>query len=59
VGYQPDLGCIRCACHEGRFDLDGRVLSGPPPAPLRTLYHAWRGDKLVLALEEKNLAQAP
>ena len=59
VGYQPDLGCIRCACHEGRFDLEGRVLSGPPSGALRTLYHAWRGGQLVLALEEKNLAQAP
>jgi len=26
---------IWCACHNGRFDLDGRVLSGPPPRPLR------------------------
>jgi len=25
---------IWCACHNGRFDLDGRVLSGPPPRPL-------------------------
>lgn len=23
-----------CPCHKGRFDLDGNVLSGPPPAPL-------------------------
>ena len=23
-----------CACHNGRFDVEGRVLSGPPPRPL-------------------------
>jgi len=25
---------IWCACHNGKFSLDGRVLSGPPPRPL-------------------------
>jgi Rieske Fe-S protein len=25
---------IWCACHNGRFDLQGRVLDGPPPRPL-------------------------
>ncbi len=42
----PHLGCvvgldgrdIACACHGGRFGLDGQVLAGPPPRPLE----AWR-----------------
>ncbi len=25
---------IWCACHNGKFSLDGRVISGPPPRPL-------------------------
>ena len=25
---------IWCACHNGKFALDGRVISGPPPRPL-------------------------
>jgi nitrite reductase/ring-hydroxylating ferredoxin subunit len=58
VGYQPDEGCIVCACHNGRFDLEGKVMSGPPPAPLTTFYHALREDHLVIALEKENLEQA-
>jgi cytochrome b6-f complex iron-sulfur subunit len=34
VQYKADESVIWCACHNGRFDLDGRVLSGPPPRPL-------------------------
>jgi len=34
VQYVPGEGDIWCACHNGRFNLDGRVLSGPPPRPL-------------------------
>ena len=26
-----------CPCHEGVFDADGRVVSGPPPRPLQRL----------------------
>ena len=34
VQYVPGDSQIWCACHNGRFDLDGRVISGPPPRPL-------------------------
>jgi cytochrome b6-f complex iron-sulfur subunit len=34
VQYVPADSLVWCACHNGRFDLDGRVLSGPPPRPL-------------------------
>jgi Rieske Fe-S protein len=34
VQYRPDLGDIWCACHNGHYDLNGRNISGPPPAPL-------------------------
>lgn len=26
---------FKCACHDGQFALDGAVLAGPPPRPLR------------------------
>lgn len=34
VQYLPGQSVIWCACHNGRFGLDGHVLSGPPPRPL-------------------------
>jgi cytochrome b6-f complex iron-sulfur subunit len=34
VRYKPGDAIIWCACHNGRFDLKGRVLAGPPPRPL-------------------------
>ncbi|MFQ6110162.1 MAG: ubiquinol-cytochrome c reductase iron-sulfur subunit [Candidatus Aminicenantales bacterium] len=34
VRYDSETQTIHCPCHNGRFDLSGRVLSGPPPSPL-------------------------
>ena len=35
VTYRRDEEIIWCACHNGRFDKFGRILSGPVPKPLR------------------------
>lgn len=37
VQYRKDLSIIWCACHNGRYNLEGRNISGPPPRPL-TVY---------------------
>jgi len=34
VQYQAERKQILCACHNGRYDLKGRNISGPPPKPL-------------------------
>ncbi len=48
VEYRSDLTQIYCACHDGRFDLNGRNVKGPPPRPLPTLEVQVRdGDVLV------------
>ena len=34
VGWRKEQGDIYCPCHGGRFNLDGKVIGGPPPSPL-------------------------
>jgi cytochrome b6-f complex iron-sulfur subunit len=34
VQFVPADALIWCACHNGKFSLNGRVISGPPPRPL-------------------------
>ncbi|MDD4051297.1 MAG: Rieske 2Fe-2S domain-containing protein [candidate division Zixibacteria bacterium] len=34
VQYRPDLNVLWCPCHNGKYDLTGRNISGPPPRPL-------------------------
>lgn len=34
VQYKKDAGIIWCACHNGKYDLSGRNIEGPPPRPL-------------------------
>lgn len=49
VQYRADLELIWCACHNGRFDLAGRNVGGPPPRPLDALDVAVRGDDVVVS----------
>ena len=49
VQYRPDLSQIWCACHNGMFNLNGEVLSGPPPSPLESYQVATRGDEIVVS----------
>jgi cytochrome b6-f complex iron-sulfur subunit len=49
VQYRSDMELIWCACHNGRFDLAGRNVAGPPPRPLDPLEVAVRGDDVVLS----------
>ena len=48
VQFVPGESVIWCACHNGRFDLDGRVLAGPPPRPLDRFTAAREADGAVV-----------
>jgi cytochrome b6-f complex iron-sulfur subunit len=48
VQYRPDLAHIWCACHNGHYDLNGRNIAGPPPAPLEEFTVNLRGDQIVI-----------
>ena len=49
VQYQEARREIWCACHNGTYDLNGRVSSGPPPKPLDELTVKIRGDEVVIS----------
>ena len=34
VQFKKDENLIWCACHNGKYDLNGKNISGPPPKPL-------------------------
>lgn len=48
VTPDPERGGFHCPCHDGRFDGEGRPVSGPPGAPLATLNVFPEGDLLVI-----------
>ena len=52
VQYRDDLNEIWCACHNGHFDLNGKVISGPPPEALREYRVAIKGDEIFVSTEE-------
>jgi Rieske Fe-S protein len=58
VSYQAAENRIFCACHNGVYDTDGRVVSGPPPAPLRKFYSKLSHGKLIIAMDKENLEKA-
>lgn len=49
VQYRDTLHQIWCACHNGFYDLNGKVVSGPPPRPLEEFDVHIRGDRVVVA----------
>jgi cytochrome b6-f complex iron-sulfur subunit len=48
VSWNPEKKEFYCPCHEGFFDGEGKVISGPPPAPLERWKVEIRGDKVVI-----------
>lgn len=53
VTYLPGQSVIWCPCHDGRFDLSGRVVSGPPPRPLTKYLAKKQPDGGIVISEEK------
>ena len=44
----PAEGIMWCACHNGKYDLEGRNISGPPPRPLeKYVVNEIKGDIFV------------
>lgn len=49
VIYESDTGTLLCPCHNGRFDLSGNVVSGPPPSPLESYNVEISGEDIVVS----------
>lgn len=49
VQYQKDMGVIWCACHNGKYDLNGRNVSGPPPRPLDEFKVILQGEEVLIS----------
>lgn len=48
VQYREDQNLIWCACHNGKFDLNGKVISGPPPAGLDIYEVFVSGEEVIV-----------
>lgn len=51
VTWDDDQRIFKCPCHDGRYDVDGRVISGPPPAPLKRHKTKIEDGRIYLATE--------
>ena len=49
VRFEAETETLFCPCHNGRFDLGGNVLSGPPPRPLETFAVTVSGTDIVVS----------
>ena len=52
VQFRKDLRQIYCACHNGKYDLNGRNISGPPPAPLEKYGIAIQNNEVIVFIEK-------
>jgi Rieske Fe-S protein len=48
VQYRDDLREVWCACHNGKYNLDGRNISGPPPRPLEAFDVQVEGEEIFV-----------
>jgi len=48
VQYRDDTRQVWCACHNGKYDLNGRNISGPPPRPLDVFEVQVRGEEIFV-----------
>ena len=48
VQYRDDLREVWCARHNGKYNLDGRNISGPPPRPLEAFDVQVKGEEIFV-----------
>jgi Rieske Fe-S protein len=48
VQFKKELGVIWCACHNGKYDMNGKNISGPPPRPLDEYRVIIQGEEIFV-----------
>lgn len=48
VQYRADERIIWCACHDGKYSLEGKNIAGPPPRPLEQYVVHVQGEDIVV-----------
>jgi cytochrome b6-f complex iron-sulfur subunit len=49
VGYSQSGNDFECPCHGGKYDTNGNVTAGPPPAPLKKYSVLKSGSNLTIS----------
>jgi Rieske Fe-S protein len=52
VRWERDAKAFLCPCHNGRFDITGKVTAGPPPKPLPRFKYRVSGGTIIIHIEE-------
>ncbi|MCX8037418.1 MAG: Rieske 2Fe-2S domain-containing protein [Candidatus Sumerlaeia bacterium] len=55
VQWDPTEKNFLCPCHMGRFDTAGKVIAGPPPAPLPAFAIRIEGDNVFVEVPVKEV----
>lgn len=51
VHWDQERNAFICPCHDGVFDKEGNVISGPPPEPLHRFEAKIENDQLMILVE--------
>lgn len=51
VDWDSRQGLFLCPCHGGKYDINGNVIGGPPPAPLTRLSVETRDGKVFVGIK--------
>ena len=49
VQFNETKRLIWCACHNGYYDINGHVVSGPPPKPLEEYVVHLRAEEVIIS----------
>ena len=56
--WDPGRKHLLCPCHNAVFDVDGRIVSGPPPRPLDRYPVKVVGRRLLVLPERRPVSEA-